>query len=198
MLSRSSALGCALRVPGALAVSLADLESGSRVGLVQDPARRGQFDADSEVMVRMGMQVMESCGPGEQFEELVVSSAHRFHLLRAFSDGSGKERGIVHLELDRSQANLALALIDLRAVVECFPAHDAPQEPVRRAPAPPPPPLEPPQGLLPRRVPRRQPSRERGVAATVLMESPELAGRRWQGTSQSTLQRIAAALRRLD
>lgn len=193
-LAESGALKSALGIPGALAVSFGDLTRGETLGYAWAPGRTPDFPAETaRALLALGCAADACFGEDEVLEEAVVFGPQYFSVLMTVPLGPGAGFGYVHLCLNRSTSNLALAQMDLRAVAACLPAAiahhragDTPAEPQ---------PLSVPTGEnapLPRRSRHRRPG-PNDQAPVFTRAAP------WRPTvDEATLHHILEALRRLE
>ncbi|GHF59509.1 hypothetical protein GCM10010218_46310 [Streptomyces mashuensis] len=118
--------GCladAMTVPGARGASLVDWTSGLALGAVgtwPDGDPEGAA-AEAAELARTAFENFAPAAPaapapaGAPVEELVVTARDSYHLIR-FVETSFDSSVFVHLWLDRTEANLAMALFRLRDV----------------------------------------------------------------------------------
>ncbi|WP_042386572.1 hypothetical protein [Streptacidiphilus melanogenes] len=165
------ALESAMRIPGAVAAAFGDVGSGRVLGSTSRPARTGGVPVPfGNVALGIAMSAVadfadfggnpNTDGPdttenGQAVEEVIVTGSRYFSLWQAARMRSGEWHAFIQISLDRTQANLAMARLDLRAVAECLPgaveyhryldtASRAPAPVAQRAdPAPPAPPAAP-------------------------------------------------------
>jgi hypothetical protein len=131
------ALESAMRIPGAVAAAFGDLGSGRVLGTTSRPAQTGGVPVPlgkAALGIAMGA-VADFGGPsaesgesgsgttgnGQVVEEVIITGPRYFCLWQAARMRTGEWHAFIQISLDRSQANLAMARLDLRAVAECLP-----------------------------------------------------------------------------
>jgi hypothetical protein len=99
-----------LRLRGAEYVCLADRTNGRIIG---EAGRDGSATIPG-VVVKLEMTVSDvlGSGSGDEFEDLMISSRYRYHLVRHV-DSAGRPPLLLYLRLQRSRANLAVARREL-------------------------------------------------------------------------------------
>ena len=114
-------LDMAANIKGAFAVAVVDYESGMTLGSRGGSA---EFDLDiagpgnSEVM-RAKMDVIEKLGLREGIEDILITLASQYHLIRPVQ-GAPDEKLFLYLALNKAQANLAMARRDLKVIEQQF------------------------------------------------------------------------------
>lgn len=118
----------AMTIAGARGVNLVDFTSGLVVGSVgewpyggPDAAAAGATEVvraarDNSAFVGPERPGVDAEGPGDRWEDIVVTAADRYHLLRFVHTGFDG-RFVLHLWLDRGPSNLAMARLELRRLV---------------------------------------------------------------------------------
>lgn len=171
-----------MRIHGALAASIGELHSRTTVGATR---RTDGPVAVPQAYSRAAMDVYTGAGflprSGRDIEEFVVTGSRTYFVLRVVPLSSGAGQGFLSLALDRSQTNLALARMDIRALGDCVPP--VVEMHCRGASTLPPPGPEP----ADRPLPRRDPAPPRATVRTLVTP-----------TDASLLHRLLAALRKLD
>ncbi|GGP01364.1 hypothetical protein [Wenjunlia tyrosinilytica] len=203
-----------MTIPGALAASMVDLDTGTSLGLVGDPPEpTGSWAGIGTAIVRASTDAMSLLGDEQALEELIISGTRCFHLLRLLpspprSSGGDEARQVsIHLALDRSRANLAMARLDLKTIAERAtdgagarpPPRQAPEHPDRH-------PADDTGGdQAPPSLPRRVPDRSAGLQfPPVHHEAPpgslqaSIASAIARPPDVETVRRIARALRELQ
>ena len=106
-----TALKEAMNIDGALGASLVDWESGMSLGAVGggkyldlDVAAAGNTE-----VIRAKMRTMESLRLDDQIEDILITLAKQYHLIRLLKSSRTKPGLFLYLVLDRGKANLALA-----------------------------------------------------------------------------------------
>jgi hypothetical protein len=120
-----------MTIPGALAASMVDLNSGQTLGVAGSAELTGSWAGRGSAVVRASMDTLGALNDEEELEELIISGSECFHLLRVMPRGHSARQVFLHVVLDRSRANLALARLDLKTVAEKT------QEDIDDPPAPP-------------------------------------------------------------
>ncbi|CAO5193141.1 Roadblock/LAMTOR2 domain-containing protein [Frankia sp. AiPs1] len=115
-----TALKEAMRVDGAIGVSLVDGESGMMLG-----SGGGGREFDLEVasagnteLVRAKIRTLDVLGIKEGIEDILITLDRQYHLIRLLDQAEGTL--FLYLVLDRSRANLALARHSLRLVARAL------------------------------------------------------------------------------
>jgi hypothetical protein len=92
-------------VPGFIAASLVDLESGMTLGL---KSTRAEFDlaaasAYNSEMVKQKVKIMKALNLRTNLEDMLINLGDQIHLIRLITPTT-----FMYLAVDRSQANLAI------------------------------------------------------------------------------------------
>jgi hypothetical protein len=92
-------------IPGFLAASLVDIESGMTLGL---KSNRPDFDlaaasAYNSEMVKQKMKIMRALNLKTTFEDMLITLGDQIHLIKMITPGT-----FVYLAADRSSCNLAI------------------------------------------------------------------------------------------
>ncbi|MEU0541961.1 hypothetical protein [Nocardia sp. NPDC005978] len=106
-------------VDGALGAAVVDYTSGMTLGTAGgSPGLDLQVGAAGNTeVVRAKMRTIEQMGLNEGIEDILITLAGQYHLLRPLN--SQPSAGLfLYLALDRSRANLALARHNLRRIEE--------------------------------------------------------------------------------
>lgn len=113
-----TALKEAMTTEGAIGVSLVDWESGMSLG-----ALGGGKYLDLEVaaagnteVIRAKMRTMESLRLNDSIEDILITLAKQYHIIRLLKSTDGNQNMFLYLVLDRSKANLALARHNLKRI----------------------------------------------------------------------------------
>ena len=113
-----TALKEAMTTEGALGVALVDWESGMSLG-----ALGGGKYLDLEVaaagnteVIRAKMRTMESLRLNDSIEDILITLAKQYHVIRLVKSATGSQNMFLYLVLDRSKANLALARHNLKRI----------------------------------------------------------------------------------
>ena len=111
-----AALKEAMNIDGALGVSLVDWESGMSLGAVGggkyldlDVAAAGNTE-----VIRAKMRTMEALRLDDHIEDILITLAKQYHLIRLLKSARSDQGLFLYLVLDRSKANLALARHQLK------------------------------------------------------------------------------------
>ncbi|MFF3325445.1 hypothetical protein [Streptomyces sp. NPDC002889] len=111
----------AMRLPGARGAAVVDWTSGLALGTVGDAAGDDHETAAAETAELARMAAEHSTfAPADKsldVEDLVVTTRSSYHLLR-FVDTSFDSSVLLHLWLDRTDGNLALARLRMRELTE--------------------------------------------------------------------------------
>jgi hypothetical protein len=97
--------GIAANLPGFIAASLVDLDSGMTLGLYsKDPS----FDLNSasafnSEMVKQKIKIMDVLGLDGRLEDMLLTMSDQIHLIRLINSGT-----FLYLAADRSASNLAI------------------------------------------------------------------------------------------
>ncbi|WP_152648267.1 hypothetical protein [Streptacidiphilus anmyonensis] len=204
-----------MRIPGAVAAAFGDIGSGRVLGTTSRPAQTGGVPEPlGKVALGIAMGAVEDfggvvgnadaggsdpTGNGQAVEEVIITGSRYFCLWQAARLRSGEWHAFIQISLDRSQANLAMARLDLRAVAECLPgaveyhrhldAAARSYPPVAARARPEPDPAPPPEAPYEdgEELPRREPGRQIPGAVPAA---------RARQVSESTLRQILWGLRR--
>jgi uncharacterized 2Fe-2S/4Fe-4S cluster protein (DUF4445 family) len=113
-----TALKEAMTIDGALGVSLVDWESGMSLG-----ALGGGKYLDLEVaaagnteVVRAKMRTLESLRINDSIEDILITLAKQYHLIRLLRSRTNDQGLFLYLVLDRAKSNLALARLGLKRI----------------------------------------------------------------------------------
>jgi hypothetical protein len=113
-----TALKEAMDIDGALGVSLVDWESGMSLGasgggkyLDLDVAAAGNTE-----VIRAKMRTMEALRLDDAIEDILITLAKQYHLIRLIKGQRNGQGLFLYLVLDREKANLALARHHLKRV----------------------------------------------------------------------------------
>jgi hypothetical protein len=113
-----TALKEAMSIEGATGVALVDWDSGMPLGtlgggkyLDLDLAAAGNTE-----VVRAKMRTMQSLNLNDSIEDILITLAQQYHLIRLLRNSDGAHNLFLYLVLDRSKANLALARHHLRRI----------------------------------------------------------------------------------
>ncbi|WP_432829187.1 hypothetical protein [Dactylosporangium sp. CA-092794] len=139
-------------------------------------------------LVGVAARMVRLTDGADVLDDLVITSPAWFHVLRT-AGAQGDDTHVVHLLLDRRSANLALARLELRTLVDA--AASAP-EPVRALPA------APQQPGLPHRSSRKATATRPARSATAAVPAwlAQFAGETFE-MDEEILDRVLAGLRRL-
>jgi hypothetical protein len=111
----------ALRIPGARAVTVTAIDSRTPVWSSatddQAPDDDGDLAAMAAAMAETAAELVRRTDPSTMMDDLLVTSAAWFHVLRVVGAPAGGTR-VAHLVLDRRVANLAMARRDFRKLLE--------------------------------------------------------------------------------
>jgi hypothetical protein len=112
-----TALKEAMTIDGALGVALVDWDSGMSLGtlgggkyLDLDLAAAGNTE-----VVRAKMRTMESLRLNDEIEDILITLAKQYHLIRPLKSEGGQSL-FLYFVLDRQKANLALARHNLKRI----------------------------------------------------------------------------------
>ena len=102
-------------IPGFIAASLVDLESGMTLGA---RTSRGDFDltaasAYNSEMVKQKLKIMKSLNLRTVLEDMLITLGKQYHLIRPLSNNDAL---FIYLVLDKTRANLAMARYQLSAI----------------------------------------------------------------------------------
>src|SRR6202000_2585974 len=113
-----TALKEAMTIDGALGVALVDWESGFSLGnlgggkyLDLDLAAAGNTE-----VIRAKMRTMESLQLNDTIEDILITLAKQYHLIRLLKSSRSEQGLFLYLVLDRQKANLALARHNLKRI----------------------------------------------------------------------------------
>jgi hypothetical protein len=113
-----TALKEAMTIDGALGVSLVDWESGMSLG-----ALGGGKYLDLEVaaagnteVVRAKMRTMESLRINDSIEDILITLAKQYHIIRLLKSPRSDQGLFLYLVLDRGKSNLAMARLNLKRI----------------------------------------------------------------------------------
>jgi len=115
-----TALKEAMAIEGAQGVALVDWESGMPLGtlgggkyLDLDLAAAGNTE-----VIRAKMRTMQSLNLNDSIEDILITLAKQYHLIRLITAGNGgnTQNLFLYLVLDRGKANLALARHHLKRI----------------------------------------------------------------------------------
>src|SRR6516225_10078502 len=107
-----------MTIDGALGVALVDWTSGMTLG-----SQGGGKYLDLEVaaagnteVVRAKMRTMEALRLDDEIEDILITLAKQYHVIRLLKGGDGSQGLFLYLVLDRAKANLALARHNLKKI----------------------------------------------------------------------------------
>ena len=113
-----TALKEAMNIEGALGAALVDWESGMPLGtlgggkyLDLDLAAAGNTE-----VVRAKMRTMQSLNLNDTIEDILITLAKQYHLIRLMTNAQGASTLFLYIALDRPKANLALARHHLKRI----------------------------------------------------------------------------------
>jgi hypothetical protein len=113
-----TALKEAMSIEGALGAALVDWDSGMPLGtlgggkyLDLDLAAAGNTE-----VVKAKMRTLESLRLNDQVEDILITLAKQYHLIRLLKNAAGAQTLFFYLVLDREKANLALARHHLKRI----------------------------------------------------------------------------------
>ena len=113
-----AALKESMNIDGALGACLVDWESGMSLGAVGggkyldlDVAAAGNTE-----VIRAKMRTMEALRLDDQIEDILITLAKQYHLIRLLKSSRSDQGLFLYLVLDRSKANLALARHQLKRI----------------------------------------------------------------------------------
>lgn len=108
----------AMTIDGALGVCLVDWDSGMSLGalgggkyLDLDVAAAGNTE-----VVRAKIRTMESLRLEDSIEDILITLAKQYHLIRLLGNPRGGKGLFLYLVLDRAKSNLALARHHLKRI----------------------------------------------------------------------------------
>ena len=107
-----------MNIDGAVGACLVDWESGMSLGAVGggkyldlDVAAAGNTE-----VIRAKMRTMEALRLDDQIEDILITLAKQYHLIRLLKSSRSDQGLFLYLVLDRSKANLALARHQLKRI----------------------------------------------------------------------------------
>ncbi len=113
-----AALKEAMNIDGALGASIVDWESGMALGSIGggkyldlDVAAAGNTE-----VIRAKMRTMESLRLDDTIEDILITLAKQYHLIRLLKNSRNEQGLFLYLVLDRQKANLALARHALKRI----------------------------------------------------------------------------------
>jgi hypothetical protein len=113
-----AALKEAMSIDGALGASLVDWESGMSLGAIGggkyldlDVAAAGNTE-----VIRAKMRTMEALRLDDSIEDILITLAKQYHLIRLLKSARSDQGLFLYLVLDRQKANLALARHSLKRI----------------------------------------------------------------------------------
>jgi hypothetical protein len=113
-----TALKEAMQIDGALGAALVDWGSGMSLG-----TQGGGKYLDLEVasagnteVVRAKMRTMDALRLDDAIEDILITLAKQYHIIRLLKGGSSGQGMFLYLVLDRNKANLALARHNLKKI----------------------------------------------------------------------------------
>jgi hypothetical protein len=113
-----AALKEAMSIDGALGASLVDWESGMSLGAIGggkyldlDVAAAGNTE-----VIRAKMRTMEALRLDDAIEDILITLAKQYHLIRLLKSARSDQGLFLYLVLDRQKANLALARHSLKRI----------------------------------------------------------------------------------
>jgi hypothetical protein len=113
-----AALKEAMTIDGALGASLVDWESGMSLGAIGggkyldlDVAAAGNTE-----VIRAKMRTMESLRLDDSIEDILITLAKQYHLIRLLKSSRSEQGLFLYIVLDRQKANLALARHNLKRI----------------------------------------------------------------------------------
>lgn len=104
-------------IDGAIAVALVENSSGMAIATAGNPRNLDMnvAAAGSSNVLRAKQQALKDLGLKEEIEDVLITLATQYHLIRPLSDASGKGLA-VYLVLDRAKGNLAMARFKLSRI----------------------------------------------------------------------------------
>jgi hypothetical protein len=112
------ALKEAMNIDGALGASLVDWESGMSLG-AQGGGKYLDLDvaaAGNTEVIRAKMRTMEALRLDDNIEDILITLAKQYHLIRLLRNARNGQGLFLYLVLDRGKANLALARHALKRI----------------------------------------------------------------------------------
>ena len=96
----------ASEIPGFIAASLVDMESGMKLGL---KSNRADFDlaaasAYNSEMVKQKMKIMKALNLKTTFEDMIITLGDQIHIIKLITPST-----FMYLAADRASCNLAIA-----------------------------------------------------------------------------------------
>ena len=112
-----SAMAEAMKIDGAVGVSVVDYDSGMALGMQGGGSYLNLevASAGNTEVVRAKMRTMASLGLNDEIEDILITLGKQYHLIRLLSGGRSGSL-FLYLALDRARANLAMARHRLRAI----------------------------------------------------------------------------------
>jgi hypothetical protein len=108
----------AMTIDGALGVCLVDWDSGMSLGslgggkyLDLDVAAAGNTE-----VIRAKMRTMESLRLDDAIEDILITLAKQYHLIRLLKSARNSKGLFLYLVLDRTKSNLAMARHNLKRI----------------------------------------------------------------------------------
>jgi hypothetical protein len=108
----------AMALDGALGVALVDWDSGMSLGslgggkqLDMEVAAAGETE-----VVRAKLRSMASLGSGDAIEDILITLAKQYHVIRLLKSSASEQGLFLYLVLDRSKSNLAMARHSLKRI----------------------------------------------------------------------------------
>jgi hypothetical protein len=113
-----AALKECMTIDGAIGASLVDWESGMSLGAIGggkyldlDVAAAGNTE-----VIRAKMRTMESLRLDDNIEDILITLAKQYHLIRLLRNSRNEQGLFLYVVLDRGKANLALARHNLKRI----------------------------------------------------------------------------------
>jgi hypothetical protein len=113
-----AALKEAMTIDGAVGACLVDWESGMSLGSIGggkyldlDVAAAGNTE-----VIRAKMRTMEALRLDDTIEDILITLAKQYHLIRLLKNSRSEQGLFLYLVLDRQKANLALARHNLKRI----------------------------------------------------------------------------------
>jgi hypothetical protein len=113
-----TALKEAMTTEGALGVALVDWDSGMTLGTLGG----GKYldleiaAAGNTEVVRAKMRTLESLRLNDSVEDILITLAKQYHLIRPLKNANGSQTLFLYFVLDRGKSNLALARLNLKRI----------------------------------------------------------------------------------
>lgn len=119
MANISTSLNEMMTLDGAIAAAIVDWESGMTLGTVGGGA---SFDIElaasgNTSVVKAKMSVMRQLGIGGNIEDILITLASQYHLIRPLSKNHSL---FIYLAIDRAKGNLGLARHKLKVLEEAL------------------------------------------------------------------------------